>query len=353
MELLILNTLNGYICGMRDHDQHFMSRCFELAMNGLGSTYPNPLVGSVLVGKDCSILGEGWHRKSGEPHAEVLAIQNAEERCGAIDYENSTLYVNLEPCSHYGKTPPCADLIKDKGIGRVVIANVDPHHKVAGKGIDRLRKAGIEVVTGVGKEQGEGINKRFFCYQRNKRPYIILKWAESADGFMAPVNHEKGKPYWITNKYTRQLVHKLRAEENAILVGSGTVRHDNPSLTVRDWTGINPTRIILDRGSTLPRTSNVFNDDSKTLQLNTDLNDLKPVMQKLFEENIQSLIVEGGAKTLKAFMEQQLFDEVHQYMSKTQLLYNGLAAPSIASILQLQDRQELHEGDILKIYVRR
>lgn len=227
--------------------EKYMQRCLQLAQNGLGTTYPNPLVGSVIVSDQGNILGEGWHIKSGEPHAEVNAVVDAEQKgCGGDAFAKATLYVNLEPCSHTGKTPPCASMIVEKGFKKVVVGTLDPHDKVAGKGITLLRNAGIEVTVGILEDECNQLNKRFFTYHKEQRPFIILKWAGTADGFIAPAVKNEQKPVWITNEYSRQLSHKLRTEEQAILVGARTVIDDNPSLTCRDWNGTHPIRVIVD-----------------------------------------------------------------------------------------------------------
>jgi diaminohydroxyphosphoribosylaminopyrimidine deaminase / 5-amino-6-(5-phosphoribosylamino)uracil reductase len=223
--------------------QKYIKRCIELAKNGLGTTYPNPLVGSVIVYNE-EIIGEGWHRKSGEPHAEVNAINSVKDKSLL---SKSTIYVSLEPCSHFGKTPPCCDLIIANKIPNVVIGTIDPFAKVSGSGIKKLIEAGKNVTIGILEDECKELNKRFFTFHTKKRPYIILKWAESSAGFIAPIFKEKQEPIWITNSFSRQLVHKWRSEEQAILVGTQTVLDDNPKLNTRDWNGQNPIRIILDR----------------------------------------------------------------------------------------------------------
>src|SRR5690554_546144 len=238
-----------------------MSRCIQLAKNGLGATYPNPLVGSVIVHKD-RIIGEGWHQMAGQPHAEVNALKSVADQ---ELLKEATIYVNLEPCSHYGKTPPCSDLIIIKGIKRVVIGSSDPNPEVAGRGIKKLRDADCEVILGVRKEECDDLNKRFFTFHNKKRPYIFLKWAQTPDGFIAPEKKTRTttNPVWITNEYSRQLVHKMRSEEMAILVGTNTVMEDNPSLTVREWAGKNPIRVVIDRTLKLPPNAAVFDGSAK------------------------------------------------------------------------------------------
>ena len=219
---------------MKIHEK-YIRRCIELAKNGLGTTHPNPLVGSIIVYKD-EIIGEGWHKKAGEPHAEVIAINSVKDKSLL---PKATIYVSLEPCSHFGKTPPCCDLIIANIIPNVVIGTMDPFAKVAGNGIKKLVEAGKNVIVGILEDECNELNKRFFTFHNKKRPYIILKWAESLDGFIAPLTKVKKEPVWITNDYSRQLVHKWRSEEQAILVGTNTIIDDNPSLTTRDWTGNN------------------------------------------------------------------------------------------------------------------
>ncbi len=315
-----------------------MMRCIELAKNGLGTTYPNPLVGSVIVYHN-SIIGEGWHQKAGAPHAEVNAILNVKD---IRVLKDATLYVNLEPCSHFGKTPPCSDLIIEKGIKKVVIGCTDPNPKVAGKGIQKLKDAGCEVIVNVLQKEAEALNKRFFTFQNKKRPHIILKWAQTQDGFIAPKEKKEQKPVWITNEFSRQLVHKMRAEEQAILAGTKTVLDDNPSLTTRDWEGNSPIRIILDRALQIPETAIVFNSSIKTIvltEISRENNDslifetidfseniAKQVCEVLYKHNIQSVIVEGGAKTLQTFIDENLWDEAFIFKGSTSF-YEGLKAP--------------------------
>ena len=247
---------------MNIHEK-YIKRCIELAQNGLGTTYPNPMVGSVIV-YDGQIIGEGWHKKAGEPHAEVNAVNSVKDKSLL---KKATIYVSLEPCSHFGKTPPCCDLIIANEIPNVVVGTVDPNEKVAGKGILKLIEAGANVTVGVLENECNELNKRFFTFHQKKRPYIILKWAESLDGFLAPekAGNQDRKPVWITNQYSRQLVHKWRTEEQAILVGTQTVVDDNPKLNARDWNGNNPTRIVIDRNNRIDPDSFIFDDTVKTV----------------------------------------------------------------------------------------
>ncbi len=307
---------------MKIHEK-YMLRCIQLAKNGLGTTYPNPLVGSVIV-HNSKIIGEGWHYKTGQPHAEVNAIKSVENK---ELLKAATIYVSLEPCSHFGKTPPCADLIIESGIKKVIVGSLDPNPQVSGRGIKKLMEAGCEVIVGVLDNECDDLNKRFFTFFEKKRPYIFLKWAETVDGFISPNNQTRNetKPVWITNEFSRQLAHKMRAEEQSILVGTNTVLQDNPSLTVRDWVGENPTRIVIDRNLKIQNDFSVFDESSKTLIFNENENKTsenldfekidfskdipQQICDTLFQRNIQSVIIEGGAKTLQSFIDVNLWDE--------------------------------------------
>ncbi len=246
-----------------------MQRCLDLAKNWLGATYPNPLVGSVIVCDD-RIIGEGWHRKAGEPHAEVNAINSVKDQ---YLFSRSTLYVNLEPCSHYGKTPPCSDLIVKKNIKKVVIGSIDLNSKVNGKGIEHLKKSGCIVEVGVLEKECKELNKRFFTFHSKQRPYIILKWAETKDGYIYPSikNKNNVKPTWISNIYSLQLVHKWRTEEQAILVGTKTVINDNPELNARHYYGKSPIRVAIDRNLKIPKNYNFYDGKLETVMF-TDKN---------------------------------------------------------------------------------
>lgn len=318
-----------------------MQRCLYLAAHGLGTTYPNPLVGSVII-FDNKIIGEGFHHKSGEPHAEVLAIHSVKDKSLL---KKATLYVNLEPCSHYGKTPPCADLIVRTGIPLVVVGTMDITEKVHGQGIQKMRNGGVEVITGILEKESRFINRRFFTFYEQKRPYIILKWAQSADGFL----DEERLPgqqsiNWISGILGRQLVHKWRSEEQAILVGRKTALMDNPVLTTREWYGHNPLRLVIDRDLTLPTTLRLFDDSAPTIifnnireQKNTHPEPVKldfnrpvvaQILEQLYNRQIQSLIIEGGAFTLSQFINKGLWDEARVFMG-TRYFYKGVRAPSI------------------------
>ena len=325
---------------MQKHDHHidevFMQRAFELALKGRGHVSPNPLVGCVIThaGK---IIGEGWHKKYGEAHAEVNAVHSVENKSLL---KESTVYVTLEPCSHFGKTPPCADLLIDQQVKKVVIANVDTNPLVGGNGIKKLRAQGIEVTTGIAEKYGHQLNKRFFTFIEKQRPYIILKWAETADGFIARENYDSK---WISNEYSRQLVHKWRTEEDAVLVGRKTATYDNPQLNVRDWTGRNPVRVVTDRYLKLPNTLHLFDKSQRTLCYNVlkheehtnfslirlEENDfLSHLIKDLHKQKIQSVIIEGGASTLQMFIDAGYWDEARVFVSP-RTFEKGIAAPRI------------------------
>lgn len=345
---------------MKKHDHHFdelyMKRAMELAVSGLGHVSPNPLVGCVIVHNHL-IVGEGWHKKYGEAHAEVNAIESVTDKSILKD---CTVYVNLEPCSHFGKTPPCADLLIKHQVKKVVVANLDTNPVVAGEGIKKLRAAGIEVITGILEKEGRELNKRFFKYMEQKRPYVILKWAETSDGFIARENYDSK---WISNEYSRQLVHKWRAEEDAVLVGTKTVAHDNPELTVRDWTGRNPVRIVLDRFLRLSEKLHIFDRKHKTICYNVmkheahsnlllvrldEENFINRVMDDMVKQKIQSVIVEGGATTLQLFLDAGLWDEARIFVSDKGF-GKGIRAPKIHGNLIAQ---ESVFNDTLRIYHR-
>lgn len=346
---------------MNSHET-YIKRCINIAKNGLGTTRPNPMVGSVIVYNN-NIIGEGYTSAYGGNHAEVNAINSVLDK---DLLKQSTLYVTLEPCSHFGKTPPCSDLIIKSGIPNVVVGCIDDNTQVAGKGIKKLIGAGINVTVGVLENECKEHHKRFFTFHNKKRPYIILKWAETADGFIAPKTKSKQKPVWITNEYSRQLVHKWRAEEQAILVGTNTVIEDNSSLTVRDWTGENPIRIVIDKDLKLSKNFNAFNDEAETVVICTKTENqstnknkglecidwrLKPSIAKqicdvLFQNNINSVIVEGGAKTLQTFINENLWDEARLFTGNI-TFKNGTKAPNFKGHLI---SEEHISTDILKIY---
>ena len=322
-------------------DELFMRRCIELARSAEGMTYPNPLVGSVIV-YDGLIIGEGYHRKAGEPHAEVNAIASVRQR-NLLNY--STLYVCLEPCAHFGRTPPCAQLIIDTKIPRVVVGCIDSFSKVSGKGIEMLKSAGVEVVTGVLEEECRWLNRRFFTFHEKHRPFVILKWAESADGFVDAVRDATARPVWLTDEDCRRLVHKKRTEEQAIMIGVNTANLDNPSLTARMWTGNKPLRVVIDPHLRADRSLTLFTDGGKTLVVNalkdgeegsviyhridfSGADAPEKTLNLLYEMNIQSVIIEGGPITLGAFIRASRWDEAYVYRSQLQL-GAGVAAPKL------------------------
>jgi diaminohydroxyphosphoribosylaminopyrimidine deaminase / 5-amino-6-(5-phosphoribosylamino)uracil reductase len=335
-------------------DEQYMLRAMELASLGRGFVSPNPMVGCVIVHKE-KIIGEGWHKRFGEPHAEVNAISHVIEKSFLKD---STLYVNLEPCSHVGKTPPCADLLVKHKIKRVVVANTDPNPKVNGEGLKKLIAHGIAVQVGILESQARELNKRFFTGIEKERPYIILKWAQTSDGFIAKKNFDSK---WISHELSRQLVHKWRSEEDAVLVGTRTVQHDNPELNVRDWTGRNPQRIVFDRFLRLSEKLKIFDKTQQTLCYNVlkheehknlalirvgEENFLKEVLHDLPARQIHSVIVEGGAETINAFLEKGLWDEARVFTS-SKSFGEGINAP----IIHGGEFQMVRVGeDQLKVY---
>lgn len=316
-------------------DEFYIRRCIELAQKAIGNTYPNPLVGSVIVHNE-KIIGEGYHHKAGEPHAEINAINSVKDKSLIPE---STIYVSLEPCAHYGKTPPCALKIKELGFKKVVIGAMDSHDKVNGKGKKIIQDAGIEVVSGILENECIELNKRFFTYHEKKRPYIILKWAESGDGFL----DKDFKPTSISNTLVNQFVHQLRADEHAILVGTQTALNDNPSLTVRNVKGVNPVRVLIDFDLKVPQDFSIYNNQAKTLIFNSikeeskenihfirieKENFLHDLMSSLYKEQIQSVIIEGGRFTLQQFIDENLWDEAIVIKNEDLKLGNGTQAPN-------------------------
>jgi diaminohydroxyphosphoribosylaminopyrimidine deaminase/5-amino-6-(5-phosphoribosylamino)uracil reductase len=318
-------------------DENFMQRCIQLAMLGAGYTHPNPMVGAVLVHNN-TIIGEGWHNQYGGAHAEVNCIHNVPKHLTHLIHL-STLYVSLEPCAHYGKTPPCAALLIQHKIPRVVIGITDPHNKVAGKGIQMLKESGIAVTVGVLEHECRMLNKHFFTFHEKQRPYIILKWAMTQDKFIAPIN---GGNVRISNTFTQLLLHKWRGTIPAFVVGFNTVVQDNPKLSNRLWkNAVQPTRVILDPKNELPCKSYIFDGEQATLIYNqhfqmdgeitqwikVDQSDfIEYVIQDLALKNIQSIVVEGGTKTLQQFINKGLYDEIIIFQN-TALLENGVKAP--------------------------
>ncbi|WP_299121051.1 bifunctional diaminohydroxyphosphoribosylaminopyrimidine deaminase/5-amino-6-(5-phosphoribosylamino)uracil reductase RibD [uncultured Tenacibaculum sp.] len=345
--------------------EKYIKRCLELAEKGIGTARPNPSVGAVVVYQD-RIIGEGYTSVYGGNHAEVNAIHAVKNK---EQLKEATIYVTLEPCSHYGKTPPCADLIVRSQIPNVVIGCIDTNSLVAGKGVERLRKAGCSVTVGVLEKECKEQHKRFFTVQNKKRPYIILKWAETNDGFIAPITKDEQKPVWISNQYSQQLVHKWRSEEHAILVGTNTVIADNPSLTVRSWTGHNPIRIVLDKNLRIPQEANVFGGNVKTIlvtetreeerqiseekenivyeEIDSKANIAQQICEVLQKHHIQSVIVEGGTKTLQTFIDAELWDEARVFVGNIEFR-NGVKAPEIKGKII---NKESIDNDVLKIYL--
>ena len=312
-------------------DSLFMQRCLSLAEKGLGYTYPNPMVGCVIVHKG-KIIAEGWHKKAGENHAEreaILSVKNTHLLA------HSSLYVNLEPCDHQGKTPPCSDLIVKMKIPRVVIGCLDQNKKVYGKGLKKLQAAGCEVKTGVLESQCEKLNRRFFSFHQKKRPYVILKWAESADGFIAP--KDVNTKYWLTDVLSKQRVHQWRSQEQSVMIGIKTALIDNPKLNTRLWAGNNPTPVIIDPKQKLSQSGNHLATEKNTINIvsiNTGAIDTnKPldavgILNRLYEKELQSVIIEGGTKTLQHFIDANLWDEARIFTTKKKL-FDGVKAPKI------------------------
>lgn len=333
-------------------DELYIKRCLELAILGAGNVSPNPMVGCVIV-TDGIIIGEGYHQKIGEAHAEVNAIKAVFAKYGEIEapllLKRATAYVSLEPCAHFGKTPPCADLLIRHQLKRVVIGNKDPFDAVDGKGITKLKNAGIIVESGVLDKECAHLNRRFFTRIRQQRPYIILKWASTANGYFAPI---KEAQKWISGPLAKRLVHKWRTEEDAVIVGKRTAMVDNPQLNAREWPGKNPIRIIIDRNLEVPVTHHVYNDEAKTIIFNevkTDVVDNIHFIQmedmsfylpqkiafQLYLMDIQSVIIDGGAHLLNLFIEAGLWDEARVFSSKT-TWQEGIPAPKINKISTAQ-----------------
>ena len=372
--------------------ERYLHRCLQLAKLGAGNVAPNPMVGAVLVHNDC-IIGEGYHQKYGEAHAEVHSIGQATQSGLTDTISQSTLYVSLEPCAHFGKTPPCADLIIKHKIPKVVIGCRDPFKEVNGKGIEKLKAAEVEVELGILEKECKELNKRFFTFHTQHRPYIILKWAETNDGFMAPpppeggiadfskmkssfLFEDAGTPpserlgeagrarLFISNEYTNRLVHKWRSEEAAILVGTNTVEYDNPELTTRLWPGNSPVRLIVDRHLRLPSSLKVFNQQVRTIIFNTikheedgnllyyqvteDVSLVHQIVNALYQLKIQSVIVEGGARLLQSFIDEGMWDETRVICNEQLAIGKGLRGPKLKdAFLQTVDNVF---ADSIKIY---
>ncbi|MCU0416197.1 MAG: bifunctional diaminohydroxyphosphoribosylaminopyrimidine deaminase/5-amino-6-(5-phosphoribosylamino)uracil reductase RibD [Cytophagaceae bacterium] len=318
-------------------DERYMRRALELAQLGLGSVSPNPLVGCVIV-KDDKIIAEGYHKTFGQAHAEVEAIKQLPSREAA---SGATLYVNLEPCSHTGKTPPCVDLITQYPFQRIVFANIDPNPLVAGAGFEKLMGHGFEVTQGVLEHEARQLNKRFFTFMEKKRPYIILKWAETADGFIARDDYSSK---WISNEVSRRLTHKWRSEEDVVLVGTNTALYDNPQLNVRDWTGRHPVRAFIDKTLQLPQAAHLLDGTQTTIcynyqeqyihnlvdyvKLDPVLDTLDQILEDLYTRRLGSILVEGGSVLLKAFIQKNLWDEIRVFTAPV-TFHSGIEAPSV------------------------
>lgn len=302
-------------------DEKFMRRCIQLAKNGQRNAKPNPMVGAVIVSADGRIIGEGYHVRCGEGHAEVNAFASVRPDDEVLLPE-ATVYVSLEPCSHYGKTPPCADLIIRKGVRRVVVGCIDEFAEVQGRGIRKLREAGIDVEVGVLEAECQALNRRFFTYHREQRPYIILKWAQTANGFI----DDHFKPVQISNAYTKMLSHKLRSEEDAILVGRVTETRDHPQLTVREWRGPNPKRLVVDHAHPLN-------------------------LESLYAHHVQSLIVEGGAETLRSFLVQGLWDEIRVETNTSMTVSDGTRAPRVPANAVITSSSQ-YDGNTIVVFRR-
>ncbi|TYP97238.1 diaminohydroxyphosphoribosylaminopyrimidine deaminase [Sphingobacterium allocomposti] len=346
-------------------DERYMRRCLDLAVLGMGTVSPNPMVGAVIVYEN-RIIGEGYTSPYGGPHAEVNAVEEAIARFGEQEasklFHGSTLYVSLEPCAHYGKTPPCADMLVAKGFNRVVIGCLDPFAKVNGQGVKKLRDGGIATELGVLEQECLFLNRRFFTRVTKQRPYVILKWAETSDRFFAP---EEDAQRWITNKASRQLVHKWRSEEDAVLVGAATAIIDNPALTTRLWKGKHPKRIVIDRDLRIADDAAIFDGTSEAIVFNAKQTDWKPnkkliqlenfdlylaqnILYQLYLMDVQSLIVEGGAKTLQLFLDAGLWDEARVFESAARW-GKGKASPRIEQF----PSEEINVGDDrLKLYYK-
>lgn len=344
-------------------DERFMVRALELAKLGMGRVAPNPMVGCVVVHRG-KIIGEGYHRQYGEAHAEVNAIRSVKNQDLLCE---STLYVTLEPCSHFGKTPPCADLIVEMKIPRVVIGSGDPNEKVSGRGIAKLQSAGCEVIIGMLEAECNRMNRRFNTFHQKRRPYIILKWAQTEDGFIDRSRGEAdyGQPTWITNDLSRIAVHKMRSDEAAILVGTHTALKDNPSLTVREWSGNHPLRLVLDRRGILPPDCALLDRSTETIVFTEQERESQPnltyvrihfgegmlaeINDLLVRRGIQSLLVEGGKSLLESYMHEGLWDEARVYVGNKRF-GSGVRAPQTAWTL---DREEALDDSLVRIYYRK
>ena len=344
-------------------DEKYMDRCLELARLGAGDVAPNPMVGCVIV-HNGKIIGEGFHRKYGEAHAEVNAIGTVKN---TDLLSSSTLYVSLEPCAHFGKTPPCSSLIIEKKIPRVVVGCIDPFAEVAGKGIEKMKQAGIQVEVGMLEAECLWLNRRFFTFHQKKRPYIILKWAQTMDGFIDVDRTQAafGQPTWISNELSRRQVHRQRAGEAAVLIGTHTAFKDNPSLTVREWSGNQPVRLVIDRRNHLPYDLHlkdgktptiVFTEEAGQSRTNLELvkvdfqvNIIPQILKFLYSRELQSVVVEGGQHLLQSFIDQGLWDEAHVYFGNT-FFVKGVEAPRLP--VAPVKTENMHDT-LLKFFVNR
>ena len=362
----------------------YMYRCLQLAEDGAGYVAPNPMVGAVLVHEN-RIIGEGYHEKYGGPHAEVNCLNSVKEQDKSL-IPRSTLYVSLEPCAHHGKTPPCADLIIANKIPEVVIGCRDPFKEVSGKGIEKLKTAGVNVIYGVLEKECQQLNKRFFTFHTQHRPYIVLKWAETADRKIAPSDSSnggsrKGARLYISNEQTNRLVHKWRSTESSILVGTNTALFDDPELTARYWNGPSPVRLVVDMDLRLPSSLKIFNSKQRTIIFNTirhseeseysgtpslpmaigmeregvryyqvteDTDLIHQIVNALYQLKIQSVLVEGGARLLQSFIDEELWDEVRIIKNEKLIINNGLAAPKV-DVKEASEEMKILD-DSIKIY---
>ena len=318
---------------LQEQDILYMQRCIQLARCGREGAAPNPMVGAVIVCQG-HIIGEGYHIRCGGPHAEVNAIRSVRD---PEQLKQSTIYVSLEPCAHYGKTPPCADLIVEKQIPRVVVGCQDPFAKVNGLGIKKLRDAGIEVRVGVLEKECIRLNRRFMNFHRHHRPWVTLKWAQSADGYMDKERTPNQSPACFSSPFTQVLVHRMRAQNMAIMVGTNTVLYDNPSLTNRLWPGNSPLRVTIDRHGRIPSTAHLLDESVPTVVYHDE--SLQEILNHLYQHGIQSLMVEGGARLLESFLQEGLWDEARVEESSCQLC-QGVPAPSVGQ-MHLVDRQRV------------
>jgi len=337
----------------------YMERCIELARLGAGHVAPNPMVGAVLV-YNGRIIGEGYHQRYGEAHAEVNCIADVKAADTPL-IPQSTLYVSLEPCSHFGKTPPCSDLIIKHRIPKVVIGCRDPFKEVDGKGIEKLKQAGVEVVLGVMENECKELNSRFFTWHTKQRPYIILKWAQTGNGKISSSSNER---LFITNEYTNRLVHRWRSEEAGILIGTNTALLDNPELTNRLWNGLSPVRMVIDMDLRLPSSLNIFNGKSRTIIFNAtrdeekegllycrllrEQNIIPQLIMALYRLNIQSVLVEGGMRLLQSFIDENIWDETRKITNRSMVIADGLRAPEPGATLKVKELKLLE--DTIEIY---